>query len=209
MELSPFRKRNQDLRYVDRGSNHPIQVFKHIPKGIEHRLSNNSSNKEIFERSKQEYEEALKNDGYRIKLEYRDREGSNTHKRRNRPRKILWFNPPYNMEVVNNLGKEFFKLLKRNFPSGNPVHKIFNKNCVKLSCSCMPNINGIINKSNIAKLSKEKNKVIAKCNCRDKVRCPLEGTCKQECVVYKVDVYSDTGNDRNKKGIFWVDARGI
>ena len=72
--VSSFRKRNQDLRYVDRGSNHPIQVFKHIPKGIEHRLSNNSSNKDIFERSKQEYEEALKNDGYRIKLEYRDRE---------------------------------------------------------------------------------------------------------------------------------------
>ena len=35
--VSPFRKRNQDLRYVKRGSNHPIQVFKHIPKGIEHR----------------------------------------------------------------------------------------------------------------------------------------------------------------------------
>ena len=136
---------NQDLRYVDRGSNHPKQVFKHIPKGIEHRLSNNS-NKEIFERSKQEYEEALKDGGYRIKLEYRDREGSNRQKRRNRPRKIIWFNPPYNMEVVNNLGKEFFKLLKRNFPSENPLHKIFNKNCVKLSYSCMPNINGIINK---------------------------------------------------------------
>ena len=102
---------------VNRGSNHPIQVFKHVPKGIEHTLSNNSSNKEIFERSKQEYEEALKNDGYRIKLEYRDEE-SNTQKRRNRPRKILWFNPPYNMEVVNNLGKEFFKLLKGDFPSG-------------------------------------------------------------------------------------------
>ena len=84
--VSQFRKRNQDLRYVDRGSNHPIQVFKHIPKGIEHRLSNNSSNKE--------YEVALKNDGYRIKLEYRDRERSNTLKRRNRPRKILWFNSP-------------------------------------------------------------------------------------------------------------------
>ena len=134
--VSPFRKRNQDLRYVNRGSNHPIQVFKHVPKGIEHRLSNNSSNKEIFERSK------------------------------------------HNMEVDNNLGKEFFKLLKRNFPSGSQLHKIFNKNCVKLSYSCMPNINGIINRSNIAKLSKEKNKVIAKCNCRDKVRCPLEGKFK-------------------------------
>ena len=78
--VSPFRKRNQDLRYVDRGSNHPKLVFKHIPKGIENRLSNNSSNKGIFERSKQEYEEALKNGGYRIKLEYQDREGSNTQK---------------------------------------------------------------------------------------------------------------------------------
>ena len=78
--VSRFRKRNQDLRYVNRGSNHPIQVFKHVAKGIEHRLSNNSSNKEIFERSKQEYEEALKNDEYRIKLEYRNREESNTQK---------------------------------------------------------------------------------------------------------------------------------
>ena len=34
------------------------------------------------------------------------------------------------MEVVNNLGKEFFKLLKRNFPSRSPLDKIINKNCV-------------------------------------------------------------------------------
>ena len=45
-------------------------------------------------------------------------------------------------------------------------------------------------------------KVIAKCNCRDKVRCPLEDKCKQECLVYKVEVYSDPGNDRNKKVYF-------
>ena len=44
--------------------------------------------------------------------------------------------------------------------------------------------------------------MIAKCNCRDKVRCPLEGKCKQECVVYKVEVYSNPGNDRNKKVYF-------
>ena len=150
--VSPFRKRNQDLRYVNRGSNHPIQVFKHVPKGIEHILSNNSSNREIFERTKQEYEEALKNDGYRVNLEYKNRDRIGTQGKRNRPRKILWFNPPYNMEVVNNLGKEFFKILKRNFPSGSQLHKIFNKNCIKLSYSCMPNINGIINRSNIAKL---------------------------------------------------------
>ena len=44
--------------------------------------------------------------------------------------------------------------------------------------------------------------MIAKCNCRDKVRCPLEGKCKQECVVYKVEVYSDPGNNGNKKVYF-------
>ena len=66
----------------------------------------------------------------------------------------------------------------------------------------MPNINGIINRRNITKLSTKKNKVIDKCNCRDKVRCPLEGKCKQECVVYKVEVYSDSNNKRNKKIYF-------
>ena len=55
MELYLRLKKKQDLRYVNSGSNHPIQVFKHVPKGIEQGLSNNSSNKDIFERSKQEY----------------------------------------------------------------------------------------------------------------------------------------------------------
>ena len=73
---------------------------------------------------------------------------------------------------------------------------------IRQTLAGMPNINGIINKSKIAKLSKEKNKAIAKCNCRDMVRCPLEGKCKQECVVYKVEVNSDPGNDRNKKVYF-------
>ena len=91
-------------------------MFKHVPKGIEHRLSNNSSNREIFERSKQEYEEALKNDGFRVNLEYRNRDRIGTQGRRNRPRKILWFNPPYNMEVVNNLGKEVLQDIKKKLP---------------------------------------------------------------------------------------------
>ena len=72
----------------------------------------------------------------------------------------------------------------------------------------MPNINGIINRSNIAKLGTKKHKVIDKCNCRDKVRCPLEGKCKQECVVYKVEVYSDLNNKRDKK-IYFGRPKGI
>ena len=33
----------------------------------------------------------------------------------NRKRRILWCNPPFNMCVANNIGKEF-KILHKNFP---------------------------------------------------------------------------------------------
>ena len=68
------------------------------------------------------------------------------------------------MEVVNKFGSEFFKLLKRNFPVTNPQNKIFNKNNIKLSYSCIPNINSIINKSNTIKLNKEQYNEAPKCN---------------------------------------------
>ena len=155
--VSSYRKQNQNPRYVNMVSNHPTQVFKYIPNGIEHRPSTNSSNIDIFEESKQDYEKGLKYSGYNVKLSYKNSiETSNTHKRKNRPRRILWFTRSYNMEGVNKLGSEFFKLLKRNFPVINPLHKIFDKNNIKLSYSCMPNINSIIDKYNIMKLNKEK-----------------------------------------------------
>ena len=162
--VSPFRKQNQKPLHVNMRSNHPTQVFKHIPNGTEYRVSTNSSNIDIFEQSKQDYEKALKDCDYNVKLSNKNSiETSNTHKRKNRPRRIFWFTPPYNMEVVNKLGREFFKLLKRNFPITNPPHKIFNKNNIKLSYSYMPIINSIINKSNIMKLNKEKHNEAPKC----------------------------------------------
>ena len=202
--VSPFRKQNQNPRYVDMGSNHPTQVFKHIPNSIEHRLSTNSSNIDIFEQSKQDYEKALKNSGYNVKLRYKNSiETPNTQKRKNRPWRILWFTPPYNMEVVNKLDREFFKLLKRNFPITNPLHKIFNTNNIKLSYSCIPNINSIINKFNIMKLNKENRNEAPKCNCKDKAGCCLKGKCQYECIFYKMEVYNgEPRNGKNKKVYF-------
>ena len=68
--------------------------------------------KTYLNRPKEDYEKALKDGGYNVKLQYKEiRERTNTQKRKNRPRRILWLNPPYNMEVDNNVGREFFKLL--------------------------------------------------------------------------------------------------
>ena len=81
--VSPFRKQNRKPRYVDTGSNHLTHVFKHIPNGIEHRLSTISSNINILEQSKQDYEKALKDSGYHVKLRYENNiETPNIQKRK-------------------------------------------------------------------------------------------------------------------------------
>ena len=72
---------------------------------------------------------------------------SNRNKKK-RQCKIIWFNPPFSKSVKTNLGKEFFKLLKRHFPKCHKMSKIFNKNTVKLSYSCCRNISSKISSNN-------------------------------------------------------------
>ena len=52
----PYRKPNDKLLYIHISSNHPSQIIKHLPDSIEERLSNNSSNKQVFNSAKPEYE---------------------------------------------------------------------------------------------------------------------------------------------------------
>ena len=67
-------------------------------------------------------------------------------KRKNsRKRNILWYNSPFSVNVATNVGKEFFQLIDKYFPPHHRLHKIINRNCVKMSYSCMPNIGDIIN----------------------------------------------------------------
>ena len=53
--------------------------------------------------------------------------------------------------VANNIGKEFLKILDKNFHPTSSLYKIFNKNNVELSYSFMPNVANLIKKSNIKK----------------------------------------------------------
>ena len=52
----PYKKPNDQLLYVNTSSNHPPQIIKQLPTSISNRSSNNSSNKQVFEMSKGEYE---------------------------------------------------------------------------------------------------------------------------------------------------------
>ena len=55
-----------------------------------------------------------------------------TNNKKTRKRKIIWFNPPYCLSVKTNVGKVFLKFIKKHFPKGNSLNKIFNKNTVKI-----------------------------------------------------------------------------
>ena len=56
----PYKEPNDLLFYVNTSSNHPPQIIKQLLISINNRLSNNSSNKQVFDMSKGEYEKALR-----------------------------------------------------------------------------------------------------------------------------------------------------
>ena len=63
--------------------------------------------------------------------------------KRNRSRNIIWFNPPFSSNVITNVAKLFLNLLNLHFPKSNKLHKIFNRNTVKVSYCCTENLLGI------------------------------------------------------------------
>ena len=67
----------------------------------------------------------------------------NDRKTKNRPGNIVWFNPPLNKAVSVNAAKIFIQLINTHFPKSHSLHKIFNRNTVKVSYSCMQNISKI------------------------------------------------------------------
>ena len=179
----PYKNPNNLLLYINKSSNHPPQIINQLPKIINERLSRNSSNEEVFNSSKYQYEKALRDSGYTdFKLQFN--KTSNNHTKRNRQRNIIWFDPPFSRAISTNVGKRFLQLLRHHFPPSNKLHKIFNKNTVKVSYCCTQNVASII-KSHNKKLINTSIKNTLPCNCRKKHECPLDGKCRAENIVYK------------------------
>ena len=132
MELTD-RKPNDKPIYVHRKSNHPPNVLDQIPKSINKRLAAISSSREEFEAAAPEYQKALNDSGYDHKLEFQT---PTARKKKPRRRNILWFNPPYNASVTTNIGAAFLRLVDKHFPKDNPLHRIINRNTVKVSYCC-------------------------------------------------------------------------
>ena len=203
----PYRKPNNTPLYVHCKSNHPPAVIKQIPKGINDRLVSISCDKEVFEKAKPDYEEALRNSGYKDKLEFDERKSlaSENHvksKRKRKPRDIIWFNPPYDQNCKVDVGRKFLQLLDKHFPRGHQYRGLFNRNTVKLSYSCMPNMGAMISShnANILNPKKDKNEPSG-CNCQKKKDCPMPGNCKVESFVYKATISAPSTDTKHYIGM--------
>ena len=87
----------------------------------------------LYIRSCPTVRKALSEAGYDVELKYNPNKKT---KQKNRKWNIIWFNPPYSKNLVTKVGHYFLKLLDKHFPRHHKLHKIYNKNTVKVSYSC-------------------------------------------------------------------------
>ena len=209
----PYTKPNTNIVYVDKKSNHPPKVLDSIPKGVERRLVGLASNRECFNQEKDQYQRALEQAGFNHILSMEEGrqqqpnpveqeslgEVRSQGERRNRGRKITWFNPPYNMYIQNNIGRFFIDLVGRHL--NDPLlGKLFNKNNLKVSYSCCPKIMARIATHNkkILRGGRESNVVPDNCNCRENNQCPMKGVepCNVGSVIYRANIKAQGMEDK-------------
>ena len=183
----PYIKPGNTPLYIDTRSNHPPSVIKAVPEGINNRLSLLSSDEHIFKNAIPIYQESLKNSGYKYEMKFKPTTPSNRNQqKRKRKRNITWFNPPFDMQVKTKVGNKFITIIEECFPDGHRLKPIFNRNTLKLSYSCMPNVKTKIDQHNKSQLKKPEDN--NSCNCRNKNNCPLEGKCQESSIVYQATV---------------------
>ena len=211
----PINKPNNNPRYVHVESNHPPNIIKQIPKSISKRISVNSCSEAAFNTAAPYYNEILKNCGYSESLSYTTEDDDNrddnkdsadqsmnspatSGTRRKRQRNVIWFNPPYDKTVETKVGRIFLGLIDKHFGRNHRYHKIFNRNTIKVSYSCMDSMDKLIKQHNIKVTRKEK-AVTRTCNCPVKEDCPLSNKCLLPNIVYRADVrYQQNNRDKHK-----------
>ena len=193
----PYRKPDNDPLYINAKSNHPPSTIRQIPTSIGTRISGLSCDQDEFHKTSQLYNNALKSSGFNQQIHYVENQDQGRTKSRNRSRNIIWFNPPYSQNVRTNIAKSFLGLINKHFPKSNKLHKIFNRNNLKVSYSCTTNMANII-KSHNQKILNENSTTSSekKCNYRNKNLCPLDGTCLTKNIIYEATVTTTSGNSR-------------
>ena len=69
-----FRKPNDQPLYIHHQLNHPPNIIRNLPASISRRLTDISSNKDVFANAKPLYDKALRESGFGVETEYLERQ---------------------------------------------------------------------------------------------------------------------------------------
>ena len=212
----PFAKEGDRPSYVHCQSNHPPSVLMNIGLGINKRLSMLSSNKGLFDQAAPTYQDALVRSKHDHQLAFKEEEEPTLDRpsktKRSRKREIIWWNPPFSINVKTNIGGKFLALIDKCFPKEGPMGKIFNRSNLKISYSTCPNMKQVINAHNKKVLAESLPEVEVKhCSCpkatREAGTCPLQGFCFDKNLVYQAKVV-ETRTDGVKQEESYVGCCG-
>ena len=197
-KYKPYNKPGNIPLYINVKSNHPPNIIKNLPDSISRCINKLSSDKNVFQNSKDIYNNALFNSGFKQKIKFDPNFDNNNSQNKNRKRNIIWFNPPYSNNVLTNIGKTFLTILDKHFPKSHRLHRIFNRNNVKISYSAMSNFASVINSHNKKIINDNIVKPTTQsCNCRTKTSCPLHNECLQSSLVYICKTMTNNNTDNH------------
>ena len=191
----PYTKEGNIPLYVHTKSSHPPTILKNIPSQSIRGSPRYLLTKNALITLKSSIRKLSTKSGYRYNLSFNATLNQSPRPLRNTKQNITWFNPPYSKNMETNVGKCFPSLIDMHFPKSNPLHKIFNRNTLKLSYSCMGNIKTIIsnhNKAVISKSTRTYNQTKKSYNSRKPNKCPMDGNCNVESIIYQAEVTTET-----------------
>ena len=110
-KYKPYNKPGNIPLHINVKSNHPPNIMQNLTESISRRINKLSSEKSVFDNSKDLYNQALSSSGFKDKIKSNPDFNRNISKSKNRKRKIIWFNPSYSSNVSNNIDKSFFNNL--------------------------------------------------------------------------------------------------
>ena len=100
-KYQPYNKPDNNPLYINIISNHPPNIIKNLPNNISERINTLSADETTFNKSKDLYNNAFGEKGFKHKITFQKQSNTSpvTNNTKSRKRKIIWFNPPFSLNV--------------------------------------------------------------------------------------------------------------
>ena len=108
-----YNKPSSISLYINLKLNHSPNIIRNLPESISRRINKLSSDKSVFDNSKDFFNNALARSGFKDNIKFNSDFNKNISRNKNRKRKIILFYPPYSSNVSTNIGKNFLTILDR------------------------------------------------------------------------------------------------